>query len=97
MPTYVVPSEAPCVVSVLCPSPNIITDLKYIKEYQFKKSIKSLLDQGVLIETDQRDIFDPSVFDHNFKHIGSIYEKNILNKSDFDERIFLGELESSVC
>ncbi|XP_044265491.1 retinoblastoma-like protein 1 [Tribolium madens] len=90
-PSYIPPSEAPCVVSILCPSPDIITDLKYIKEYQFKKSIKNYLDQGVLIETDQGDILDSSVFDHNYKNIGTVYEKNILNKSDFDERIFLAE------
>ncbi|RZB39242.1 retinoblastoma-like protein 1, partial [Asbolus verrucosus] len=92
-PSYLVPAEAPCIVSHLC-TPDMITDVKYIKEYQFKKSVKNLFDQGVLSgkDDDYSDVFDASVFEMNFKKITNAYEANFLNKGDFDERIFLGEI-----
>ncbi|KAH0821641.1 hypothetical protein GEV33_001150 [Tenebrio molitor] len=90
--SYIVPEEAPCIVSLFCPSTEI-TDVKYIKEYRFKVSIKNMINQGILMgsSADGGDIFDTSVFEQNLKNITNTYEKNFLRRSDFDERIFLAE------
>lgn len=96
-PSWTVPEDAPCIVPYLCTG-STITEVKYIKEYKLKKSIDNLFNNGLLVgkEDDYNYVFDPAVFDRNFKNITSTYETEFLKKGHFDDRIFLGKSKSCV-
>lgn len=70
------------------------TEAKYMKTYHCKSFLMSLFSMGTLQgnENDFTGLFDQGVFDANYKNVNRTYEAHLLNKGDFDERIFLGKL-----
>ncbi|XP_023018389.1 retinoblastoma-like protein 1 isoform X2 [Leptinotarsa decemlineata] len=92
-PDFVVPSEAPCIISYLCKSPSMLTDALHMKTYDMKTLMSTL----VLTETVLADrstfigFLNRDVFEQNFKNITNTYETRLLSKAEVDERIFLAE------
>lgn len=91
---YVVPEEAPCIIDKIAgANSSMETDAKYMKTYHCKIFIMTLFKNGTLQgnENDFSGLFDVAVFDANYKNVNKTYETHLLNKGDFDERIFLGK------
>lgn len=94
--SFVMPSEAPCLISYLCKSPSMLTVAMHMKVYELKGMITNLIKNKTLIgdQTNLTELFNREVFEQNFKSITNTYEAQLLNKGDFDERIFLGKPSS---
>ncbi|KAF5271291.1 hypothetical protein FQR65_LT05306 [Abscondita terminalis] len=93
-PNFVVPNEAPCIINYLCSKHDgIAAEVKYVKEYSWKEHIKELFYKGILHGNEETftGFFDPANFETNLKNITNAYEEHLLNRGDFDERIFLTE------
>lgn len=91
---YVPPKEPPCALEALCVrfERDVLLDVKEIKHYYFKKHIESLVTKRVLrfdLPSCKR-LLEQELFDFNLKSINREYESYVLNKGDFDERVFLG-------
>lgn len=96
---YTIPKEAPCIIDILCSKHNgIPKEAKYVKEYSWKNHIRDMFAKGKLQGTENNfsGIFDTANFDTNFKNITKAYEAHLLNRGDFDERIFLGKLSDCI-
>lgn len=92
-PGFVVPQEAPCLISYLCKCPSVVTEARYMKVYVLRRLIGNLINNKVLL-ADNRNftgLFDQHNFEQNFKNVVNAYETHLLNSADVDERIFLGE------
>lgn len=91
---FVVTDKAPCIIDkILEANSTMETDAKYMKTYHLKQFLTILFNNGTL-QGNKRDfsgLFEPAVFDANFNNIIRAYEVHLLNKGDFDERIFLGK------
>ncbi|XP_018580009.1 retinoblastoma-like protein 1 isoform X2 [Anoplophora glabripennis] len=92
-PSFVMPTEAPCLISYLCKSPSMLTVAMHMKVYELKGMVTNLIKNKTLIadQTNLTGLFNREVFEQNFKNITNTYEALLLNKGDFDERIFLAE------
>ncbi|XP_031332886.1 retinoblastoma-like protein 2 isoform X2 [Photinus pyralis] len=93
-PNYIAPKEAPCIINYLCSKHDgIAAEVKYVKEYSWKEHIKDLFSKDILQgdEDTFTGFFDPANFDSNLRNITKTYEAQLLNRGDFDERIFLAE------
>ncbi|XP_050510929.1 retinoblastoma-like protein 1 isoform X2 [Diabrotica virgifera virgifera] len=92
-PGFVVPQEAPCLMSYLCKLPSTLTEAMHMKVYDLKKLMGNLITNDIL-KVDPKDftgLFDQDTFKDNFKNIKTAYETHLLNTADIDERIFLAE------
>lgn len=69
------------------------TEAKYMKTYHCRTFIMNMFNNGTLKgnEADFTGLFDADNFEVNFKNINKAYEAHLLNKLDFDERIFLSK------
>ncbi|EDO46411.1 predicted protein [Nematostella vectensis] len=88
------PSDAPCIVDVLCTKyQGIVLEAKSIKEHYWKPFVQKLFEKRVLRghEESLSGILDLGNFEANWKAINKEYEEYVLSAGDFDERIFLGE------
>lgn len=95
---YTVPQTAPCVIQFICAKPETLPDALYIKAYTSKKLFQPLFESNIL-QGDAKTftgIFQPEVFERNFKNITKAYEAFLLDKGDFDERIFLAEFKRQI-
>ncbi|XP_044737710.1 retinoblastoma-like protein 1 isoform X3 [Chrysoperla carnea] len=95
---YTPPIEPPCVMDALCKRHDAhVLDAKVIKNYSWKQHMKTLIGKKVLRAdpTTFTGLLDQEVFDINLKSINKEYEAYVLNKGDFDERIFL-EVDANV-
>ncbi|KAJ8925433.1 hypothetical protein NQ315_009266 [Exocentrus adspersus] len=91
--SFLAPTEAPCLISYLCKSPSMLTVAMHMKVYELKGMITRLIKNKTLA-ADQKTLtglFNRDVFEQNFKNVTNTYETQLLNKGDFDERIFLAE------
>lgn len=90
-PDFVPPEEAPCIIDKIS---DMDTEAKYMKTYHCRTFIINMFSNGTLKgnEKDFTGLFDVDTFEINFKNICRAYEAHLLNKLDFDERIFLGKL-----
>lgn len=90
-PEYVPPDEAPCIIDKIS---DMDTEAKYMKTYHCRTFIMNMFNNGTLRgnSKDFSGLFNSDSFDANFRNINRAYEAHLLNKLDFDERIFLGEI-----
>lgn len=71
----------------------MLTVAMHMKVYELKAMITNLIKNKTLIadQANLTGLFSREVFEQNFKNVTNTYEAQLLNKGDFDERIFLGE------
>lgn len=84
--------DVPCIIDILCERHNgVKMEAKQIKEYSWKKQIKTLFDKKYL--KGDSDLFinvlDPTHFESNNKNIEKLYDDYILSVGAFDERLYL--------
>ncbi|XP_018323439.1 retinoblastoma-like protein 1 isoform X2 [Agrilus planipennis] len=94
LPNYTPPVEAHSIIDVICNKhTGIATQAKYDREYSWKKHIRQMFEKGILHGNAETftGLFDPQNFDANLKNVTRAYETLLLNKGDFDERIFLAD------
>lgn len=87
------PEEAPCIIhKIVEADSNIETEAMHMKVYQLKNFLEDMFTNGVLQGNIENftELFDSANFDTNYKNVNRAYEAHLLNKGDFDERIFLG-------
>lgn len=92
-PAYQVPEDAPCLIDHICKDLSTLTDAKHMKLYTFRDLIRNLMKNGVLAGNPDNltDMLTYNNFDTNYRNITKAYEAKLLNKGDFDERIFISE------
>lgn len=91
---YKLPNEAPCIIDSICSTHvDMVTDVKYVKEYTWKMFVENLFQQKILRGNGDNftKILTSANFDANLKGVTKFYEQQLLNKGGFDERIFLGK------
>ncbi|KAF5305107.1 hypothetical protein FQA39_LY09369 [Lamprigera yunnana] len=91
---YIIPKEAPCIINYLCSKHDgIAAEVIYVKEYSWKEHIKDMFSKEILQGNEETftGLFEASNFENNLKNVTKAYEVNLLNRGDFDERIFLGD------
>lgn len=91
--TYDVPKEAPCTMPLISKCESMLTETLHLKTYSFKDMIVNLINTNIL--TADKDsltgLFDENSFEPNFKNILKMYEARLLQKGDFDERVFVSK------
>ncbi|KAG5888211.1 hypothetical protein JTB14_036222 [Gonioctena quinquepunctata] len=92
-PDFILPSEAPCIISHLCKCPSMLTEVMHMKMYDLKSLMTTFIFNGTLMADPSSFVgfLNRDFFEQNFKNVASSYETRLLNKADVDERIFLAE------
>ncbi|KAI0238443.1 Retinoblastoma-like protein 1 [Lamellibrachia satsuma] len=90
---YKSPTDVPCVVQLLCDKyEGLVIEAKGIKEHWWKPYIRKLFRREILKGKSENltGVLDIGNFEANSKTVSHEYEEYVLNRGDFDERIFLG-------
>lgn len=90
---YSPPSQAPCIVDILCRRHNAISvEASFAKTYCLRPQVNALLSNDTL-DTGNKHIPEALIqqIDKNLRALDTAYEEYIIVVGDFDERIFLNE------
>ncbi|XP_044745960.1 retinoblastoma-like protein 1 isoform X2 [Coccinella septempunctata] len=92
-PDFTCPDEVPSIIDKIITNSSNSLDAKYVEKYHCRSILSTFFKNEILCGNEQNFIglFDPQVFESNFKAIKKAYETQLLSNGGFDERIFLAE------
>lgn len=92
-PDFTCPADAPCIIDKIITNSSNSLDAKYLEKYQCRNTLTMFFKNGILLGNENNfvGLFDPQVFETNFREIKKTYEAQLLSNGGFDERIFLAE------
>lgn len=97
---YTPPTEANCIIDVLCKKHDgISVEAKGVQRYCWKNHVNELFEKKILkgnADAGFTSLLDPMYFESNFKEINKVYDKYTLSVGEFDERIFLS-MNNCIC